>query len=44
MYKVYTISNIYFTKVKIEYHAVVTPGGNHCCLMANDVHNLRLFH
>ncbi len=22
----------------------VTPGGNHCCLMANDVHNWRLVH
>ncbi len=23
---------------------LVTPGGNHCCLMANDVQNSRLVH
>ncbi len=24
---------------KSEYHAVETPGGNYCCLMANNVPN-----
>ncbi len=29
---------------KIEYHAVGDTGGNHCCLMANDVQYSRLVH
>ncbi len=30
--------------LKLNTMQLVTPGGNHCCLMANDVQNSRLMH
>ncbi len=30
--------------LKLNTMQLVTPGGNHCCLITNDVQNSRLFH
>ncbi len=31
-------------KLKLNTMQLVSPGGNYCCLMANDEHNSRLVH
>ncbi len=33
----------YWRGLKLNTIQLVPPGGNHCCLMANDVQNSRLF-
>ncbi len=39
------ITKIYYMQpLKLNTMQLVTPGGNHCCLMTNDVQNPRLVH